>query len=88
MQLRGKQLVAQQGCTGCHVVNGEGGNKGPALDGIRDRLTAADTHFFMERPTALNPGASMNPLIPPLGHEDVEAITQYLLTLDDRGPVQ
>jgi cytochrome c553 len=44
-------------------------------------MTAADIHFFMENPRALNPAASMEPLIPPLSHEDVEAITQYLLTL-------
>jgi len=82
MQLRGKQLIAEQGCTGCHVINGQGGNKGPVLDGIKDRMTAADIHFFMEKPTALNPAAVMQPLIPPLTHEDVESITQYLLTLD------
>ncbi len=83
MQLRGKQLVGQQGCTSCHVINGEGEKrKGPPLDGIGDRLTAGDVHFFMERPNALNPAATMKPLIPPLSHDDVEAITQYLLTLD------
>jgi hypothetical protein len=26
----------------------------------------------------------MEPVIPPLTHEDVEAITQYLLTLDEK----
>jgi quinol-cytochrome oxidoreductase complex cytochrome b subunit len=83
LQLRGKQLIAQQGCTSCHVINGEGETKkGPPLDGVGDRLTAADVHFFMERPNALNPAATMKALIPPLSHEDVEAITQYLLTLD------
>jgi hypothetical protein len=51
-------------------------------------MTAADIHFFMERPTALNPAASMEPLIPPLSHEDVEAITQYLLTLPADIPVR
>jgi hypothetical protein len=45
-------------------------------------MTAGDVHFFMEKPTAFNPAASMAPVIPPLTHEDVEAITQYLLTLD------
>ncbi len=81
VELRGKQLVAQQGCQSCHVINGQGERKGPPLDGVGQRMTAADIHFFMERPTAFNPRASMKPLIPPLSHEDVEAITQYLLTL-------
>jgi ubiquinol-cytochrome c reductase cytochrome b subunit len=87
-QLRGKQLIGQQGCTACHVINAEGEKKkGPPLDGIRDRLTTADIHFFMERPKALNPAASMKPLIPPLTHEDVESVTQYLLTLEDDNEV-
>ena len=85
MQLRGKQLIGEQSCTSCHVINGQGGTKGPVLDGINDRMTAADIHFFMERPTALNPVASMRPLIPPMTHEDVESITQYLLTLNAGG---
>jgi cytochrome c553 len=80
--LRGRQLIGQQGCRSCHVINGQGDQrKGPPLDGIGERMTAADIHFFMERPTALNPAASMKPLVPPLAHEDVEMITQYLLTL-------
>ena len=81
-QLRGKQLIEQQGCRSCHVINGEGDpRKGPLLDGIGARMTAADIHFFIEDPKALNPAASMKAMIPPLSHEDVEAITQYLLTL-------
>jgi hypothetical protein len=28
----------------------------------------------------------MKPLIPPLTHQDVDAITQYLLTLDESTP--
>jgi ubiquinol-cytochrome c reductase cytochrome b subunit len=84
LQLRGKQLIGQESCTSCHVINGEGGAVGPPLDGIRTRVTAADIHTFMERPLAFNPAATMKPLIPSLTHEDVEAISQYLLTLDNR----
>lgn len=81
-QLRGRQLIAQQGCTSCHVIGGQGAHKGPPLDGVGERMTAGDIHFFMENPKALNPAASMPPVIPPMTHEDVEAITQYLLTLN------
>lgn len=88
-ELRGRQLIAQQGCQSCHVVNGKGDlKKGPPLDGIGQRLTTADIHFYMERPLAMNPGASMKPLVPTLTHEDVEAITRYLLTLDAREPAK
>ncbi|MBM2826184.1 MAG: Quinol:cytochrome oxidoreductase [Dehalococcoidia bacterium] len=91
-QLRGRQLIQQQGCRSCHVIaaktewkEGSGTTErvqGPTLDGIRERMTTADIHFFMEKPKAINPEATMKPLIPPLSHEDVEAITQYLLTLE------
>jgi ubiquinol-cytochrome c reductase cytochrome b subunit len=84
-QLRGKQLIVQQGCRSCHVINGQGTKqKGPPLDGIRTRMTAADIHSFMEAPGRFNPAATMKPVIPPLSHYDVEAITQYLLTLPAR----
>jgi ubiquinol-cytochrome c reductase cytochrome b subunit len=83
-QLRGKQLIVQQGCMSCHVIGGQGARRGPWLDGIGQRMTAGDIHFFMEKPKAFNPAASMEPVIPPLTHEDVEAITQYLLTLDEK----
>ncbi|MBI4498542.1 MAG: cytochrome b N-terminal domain-containing protein [Chloroflexi bacterium] len=86
-QLRGRQLVQQEGCRSCHVIAGEADAKegeqvkGPLLDGIGERMTAADVHLFMERPKVFNPEAEMSPLIPLLTHEDVDAITQYLLTL-------
>jgi cytochrome c553 len=80
-QLRGKQLIDQQACRACHIIDGEGETKGPRLDGIADRMAAADVHFFIEKPNATNPAATMKPMIPPLSHEDVDAITQYLLTL-------
>ncbi len=87
-QLRGRQLVEQQGCRSCHVV-GRIGNavKGPTLDGIVERVTAADIHSFIEEPKRRNPAASMVALIPPLSHDDVEAITQYLLTLPPKARV-
>ena len=83
-QLRGRQLIQQQGCRSCHLINGEGdAKKGPNLDGVALRLIPADIHQFMEKPTAFNPAASMKPVIPPLTHADVDAITQYLLTLPE-----
>ncbi len=82
LQLRGKQIIGQEGCASCHIINGEGGRNGPSLDGIRVRMTAADIHSFMERPMAFNPVATMQPLLPRISHENVEAITQYLLSLD------
>jgi ubiquinol-cytochrome c reductase cytochrome b subunit len=77
----GRQLVAAQGCSACHVIGGQGSNVGPSLDGLASRRTAAYIHSYIENPRSLNPGAAMPAFLPPLTHEQVEDITQYLLTL-------
>jgi ubiquinol-cytochrome c reductase cytochrome b subunit len=77
----GRQLVAAQGCTSCHVVGGQGGSAGPSLDGIATRRGAAYIHSYIESPRTLNPNAAMPAFLPPLTHEQVEDVTQYLLTL-------
>lgn len=89
-QLLGRQLAQQQGCRSCHVITGitdwkKGDSQnieGPRLDGIRERLTTADIHTYIENPGRFNPDPKMEPELPPLSHADVEAITQYLLTLE------
>jgi len=80
-QVAGKQLVEQQNCTSCHVVAGQGGNVGPSLDGVSNRRDAAYIHTYIENPKNVNPSTGMPAFIPPLSHEQVEDITQYLLTL-------
>ena len=77
----GRQLVAAQGCASCHVIDGQGGTIGPSLDGIASRRGAAYIHSYIEDPKNLNPNAAMPSFLPPLTHEQVEDITQYLLTL-------
>ena len=77
----GRELIAAQGCTSCHVVNGQGGSVGPSLDGVALRRSAAYIHSYIENPKALNPNAAMPAFLPPLTHEQVEDISQYLLTL-------
>jgi len=77
----GRQLVSAQGCTSCHVVGGQGGSVGPSLDGVAARRASAYIHSYIENPKSLNPTAAMPAFLPPLTHEQVEDITQYLLTL-------
>jgi ubiquinol-cytochrome c reductase cytochrome b subunit len=77
----GRQLVAAQGCTSCHVVAGQGGTLGPPLDGLAERRSAAYIHSYIENPRSLNPNAAMPAFLPPLTHEQVEDMTQYLLTV-------
>jgi mono/diheme cytochrome c family protein len=77
----GRQLVGAQGCISCHVINGQGGALGPSLDGIAARRGSAYIHSYIETPKGLNPNATMPAFLPPLTHEQVEDVTQYLLTL-------
>jgi len=73
----GQKLVATNGCTGCHVVEGKGGKIGPALDGVGKLL---DEDKIMQK--LLDPKASNSKSIMPsysrLSKEDLEAITDYL----------
>ena len=77
----GRQLVEAQGCRSCHVIAGQGASVGPSLDGVASRRMAAYIHSYVEDPKNLNPNATMPSFLPPLTHEQVEDITQYLLTL-------
>ena len=40
---RGRRLFLEAGCATCHQLGGAGGEIGPALDDVRDRLGALDT---------------------------------------------
>ncbi|MBV8086085.1 MAG: cytochrome b N-terminal domain-containing protein [Chloroflexi bacterium] len=80
-QLLGQELINAQDCRSCHVVAGTGANIGPDLDGIGRFENAAFIHSYIADPKSVNPSATMPPHVPPLTHEQVEDITQYLLTL-------
>jgi quinol-cytochrome oxidoreductase complex cytochrome b subunit len=81
IEVVGRQLIGAQGCTSCHIINGDGGQIGPSLDGIALRRGSAYIHSYIEDPKGLNPNATMPAFLPPLTHEQVEDMTQYLLTL-------
>lgn len=49
---RGKALLAQYGCTGCHKVEGEGGEIGPDLSQVGTQRTAQDLLKKIVDPTA------------------------------------
>lgn len=53
-------------CIACHAVNGQGGNVGPALDGISSRMDAAALDEWLANPQAIKPGTAM----PNLGLSD------------------
>jgi cytochrome c len=87
---RGKQLVAQRGCTACHIVpgvNGPRGMVGPPLEHFASRTVIAgkipntpdNLMSFLQNPQASDPLNAM----PNLGitAPDSQDITAFLYTL-------
>jgi len=68
---------------GCHVVEGQGGKMGPALDGVSGRRSEAFVRRQLRDPKLNNPTS----LMPNLGlrGDEIEAIWTYLQTLDGTG---
>jgi mono/diheme cytochrome c family protein len=75
----GKALVGQFGCQGCHVISGEGGNLGPALDGVLERRDPSFIRKKLHDPSFNNASSAMPRF--PLGEADIDSILAYLKTL-------
>lgn len=92
----GEALFGQKGCLGCHRLKGRGGNTGPALDGEGMKVPAALVATGLDGPRTLpqwltehfaDPqrvvlGSQMQP--PQLSDEENEALTIYMLSLQQR----
>ena len=87
---RGKQLIAQYGCTSCHVVPGVKGPKGmvgPSLDHISTRTyiggkfqnSVPTMTKWLQNPQAMDPNNAMPNL--GLSPDDSRDITAFLFTL-------
>lgn len=92
----GRALFDSKGCVACHKLNGRGGSLGPGLDGVglkvRAQLPMASVegdhtlpqwlleHF--ENPQRVVANSLMRP--PQLSPEENEALTIYMLSLQDR----
>lgn len=83
VQRAGRALFAQQQCGSCHVVRGEGGDKGPDLSNAGLHRSAAWFHSFIEQPKRFHPDSSDMPSFGPpvLSHQEIEELAQYLTTL-------
>jgi ubiquinol-cytochrome c reductase cytochrome b subunit len=90
VQLNAAQVVGlslyRANCAACHGDRSQGTPDGPPLNRVEELRDAAFIHRYIEDPQALNPQANMPAFIPAPGgrqvltHEQVEDITQYLLT--------
>lgn len=80
-QEAGRRLYQSQNCASCHKIGGSGGEVGPPLDGVGSRRAPAWLHEYLETPKELNPNAMMPGFLPPLSHQKVEWLAQYLAAL-------
>ena len=76
---KGKQLYSEYQCGGCHTINGEGGEIGPALDNVGNRLKPDWIYTFVGDARRLIPETPMKSY--DLWNEEREALTYYLLSL-------
>jgi menaquinol-cytochrome c reductase cytochrome b/c subunit len=75
---QGKEIVAQSGCLACHAIgeNGAHGGLGPDLTEIGTRIPRAAIKQSVE----IGPG--IMPSFRGLGEEDLNAVADYLASLD------
>jgi ubiquinol-cytochrome c reductase cytochrome b subunit len=74
----GKDLVKRLGCRGCHSLNGKGGDRGPAWDGVGQRLSPEDISKQIASPQGLMPNfAHLNP-------KEHDALVPYLSGLKEK----
>jgi nitric oxide reductase subunit C len=71
--------VYNQMCIACHTLQGQGGNVGPALDGIGSRRDRAYITQWLENPLALKRDSKMPKL--PLSQEAITELSAFLSTL-------
>ncbi len=79
---KGKQVFQSSGCSGCHKVNGQGGQVGPELTGGtlkgRSRQWLEDQ---IRNPKSHNPNSIM-PAFADLGNERLNDLVSFLMSLE------
>jgi len=79
MITKGEQLYSEYRCGSCHVINGAGGEIGPALDGAGNRLKPDWMYTFVGDARRLIPETPMKNY--DLWDEERKALTYYLLSM-------
>ena len=77
----GQSVYEKNGCKGCHLLNGQGGLSGPALNGVGSRhgdLKWQREH--LKSPSGVVPGSAM-PAYDELSVKDARALATFLLSL-------
>jgi len=78
----GAALYQQNSCDTCHMVNGEGGQIGPKLNGLSQRRTEAWAIEHFVNPEKMSPGTPMEPY--KFTQAEMQNMVSYLFTLPDK----
>ena len=71
----------KQNCSGCHLINGEGGTLGPDLSTVGSRRPIGFLESFTSDPGSVLPGATMPAYKDSLTPEQIRDIAAYLYSL-------
>ena len=81
----GQKLYDELKCGTCHMVGGKGGKMATSLDGVGDKMGAADLKLWLTDPAAMTaklktkPKVAMKPVTRP--DADLNALVAYMQTL-------
>lgn len=78
--LAARPAYFDQVCVACHAVGGEGGNVGPALDGVANRFDPQALDQWLANPQAVKPGTAMPNLA--LSDDLRAELVAWLITLE------
>lgn len=81
---KGRVLIGQYACKGCHSIGGSGNEQGPALDDVGVRLQPGWVFAFIRDPKGIIPGTPMKNFH--LSVDEGRSITAYLMTLRSSPP--
>lgn len=72
--------IFNQLCVACHSLGGQGGQVGPALDGVSKRKTPDEIKAWLRDPPSVKPGTAMPKL--PLTDGQIDELSAFLSTLE------
>jgi nitric oxide reductase subunit C len=78
-KIENRPAIFNQMCIACHSLEGQGGNVGPALDGVGGRRDRAFIEAWLKNPLAVKPDSKMPKL--PLSEQDIVELAAYLSQL-------
>lgn len=71
--------IFNQMCVACHSLHGQGGNVGPALDGVADRRDSTYLNSWLKDPLQIKADSKMPKL--PLSEQDISELVAFLSQL-------